>query len=153
MPHSLNPQDNTLIAFRQALDMGGLAAGMQFLNARVDYRCTAIYRLENLTMQNVVTYDRTGEVSNALVAVPLSDSFCQHVIRDGSFITEDSAQDQRLDGHPYQGVVVSYYGLPLMRTPGEIFGTFCHFDYVERIVPDSEIAFLEKAVRLLPAYL
>lgn len=145
--------DADLATFRWTLDTGGLAAGMQFLNARVDYRCTAIYRLENLTMQNVVTYDRTGEVSNALVAVPLSDSFCQHVVRDGSFVTADSAQDHRLDGHPYQGVVVSYYGLPLMRTPGEIFGTFCHFDYVERTVPDSEIAFLEKAARLLPAYM
>ena len=31
----------------------------------------------------------------------------------------------RLDDNPYQGVVVSYYRLPLMRTPDEIFGTFC----------------------------
>ena len=142
-----------LAALRRILDTGGLAAGLQFLNARVDYRCSAIYRLDKLTMQNVVTYDRTGAVSNALVAVPLTDSFCQHVIRDGSFATQDSGQDPRLDDNPYQGVVVSYYGLPLMRTPDEIFGTFCHFDYVERSVPDGEIAFLEKVARLLPAYL
>ena len=61
--------------------------------------------------------------------------------------------DPRLHDNPYRGVVVSYYGLPLMRGPDELFGTFCHLDYVERTVDDSEIAFLEKAVRLLPAYL
>ena len=148
----INPHAD-LTTLRHILDTGGLAAGLQFLNARVDYRCSAIYRLDKLTMQNVVTYDRTGAVNNALVAVPLTDSFCQHVIQDGSFATQDSGQDPRLDDNPYQGVVVSYYGLPLMRTPDEIFGTFCHFDYVERSVPDGEIAFLEKVARLLPAYL
>ena len=153
MLRSLTPPDNALAAFRQTLDVGGIAAGLQFLNARVEYRCSAIYRLENLTMHNVATYDRTGATSNSLLAVPLSDSFCQHVIRDGSFVTDDSSTDPRLAGHPYSGVVVSYYGLPLTRVPGEIYGTFCHFDYVERTVPDSEIAFLEKAARLLPTYI
>jgi GAF domain-containing protein len=88
-----------------------------------------------------------------LESVPLGDSFCQFTLRDGRFLTASSAADTRLDGHPYQGVMESYIGLPLARADGELFGTFCHFDLAGRPVNDEEYAFLTQVAAVLPRYL
>lgn len=84
--------------------------------------------------------------------VPLETSFCQYVLRDGQFITGDSSLDNRLDGHPYQGVMGSYVGLPLQGNADSLMGTFCHFDFENRQLPDDEFAFLQRVARLLPRY-
>ncbi|MDB5928574.1 MAG: guanylate cyclase [Polaromonas sp.] len=148
-PLALPALDEPLAQFRSAFDAGGLAGALHFLNARTSYRYTAIYRLEGQMMRNIELYDRLGEQSAALSEVPLGDSFCQFVMNQNGFATPNSADDRRLDGHPYQGVLNAYFGLPLSRGPGTIYGTFCHFDFEPRNLEDSEICLLEAVAPVL----
>ena len=145
---------NLLTELRQTLDHGGVSAGLRYLNERVPHRFTAVYRLVDGTMQNVGFFDKHGEIPpDALLAVPLTSSFCQFVLRDGQFASGATGHDARLDGHPYPGVVNSYVGLPLTRGGDDLRGTLCHFDFDAIDVPDDEFEFLRKAALLLPNYL
>ena len=122
-----------------AFDSVGLYGALRYLNGRTTFRCTAICRLDGQMMRNIHLYDRQGENPTSLCEVPLVDSFCQFVLRDNGFNTVNSADDARLMGHPYQGVMNSSFGLPLSRKPGTIYGTLCHFDVEPMMIPDSEI--------------
>lgn len=135
--------DQQLAQFRLAFDSGGLYGALRYLNARTPFRYTAVYRLDGQMMRNIHLYDRQGENPTSLAEVPLGDSFCQFVMRDNGFNTVNSANDARLLGHPYQGVVNSYFGLPLSRKAGTIYGTLCHFDVEPMMIPDGEIPLLE----------
>jgi hypothetical protein len=81
------------------------------------------------------------------------NSFCQFVLRDGLFLTEDSGSDHRLAGHPYAGVVGCYVGVPISKGPGSLDGTLCHFDLASHPVSDDEYLLLERVAMLLPAFL
>jgi hypothetical protein len=120
------------------IELGGLEAGLRFLNARTAFRYTAIYRFEGTMMRNLYLFDRQGETVSDFEKVPLGDSFCQFVMAENGFHTTDSSLDERLRGHPYQGVLNAYFGLPLSRKPGTIYGTFCHFDFKPQIWSDFE---------------
>jgi GAF domain-containing protein len=147
-------EPSPLADLTRVLAAEGALAGLAFLNQRVTHRCTAIYRLEAMTVRNLYLFDREGLLlPESLGVVQLDESFCQHAMRDGSFLTEDTRADSRVDGSPFKGVVVSYHGLPLLDARGELFGTLCHFDFVPRSLADSEFEFLQKAARVLPAYL
>jgi GAF domain-containing protein len=135
------------------IERGGLEAGLKFLNARSAYRYTAIYRLEGAMMRNIYLYDRLGEAVSDFAKVPLEESFCQFVMAGGVFCTGDSGQDARLRDHPYQGVLNAYFGLPLSRKPGTLYGTFCHFDFRPQVIEDSEIEFLQSVTPWLLDYL
>jgi hypothetical protein len=135
--------------FRAAIDAGGLEAALAHLNRRTDFRYTAIYRLDGGMMRNICLFDRQGQDVSNLAEVPLGDSFCQFVMADNGFRTADSSQDARLDGHVYQGILNSYFGLPLSHQPGTIYGTLCHFDFDPKQIPDSEVPFLESVRPIL----
>ncbi len=140
----------------ESLNSGGLEAGLRFLNQRVDHRFTAVYRLQDMVLHNVELIDKVegdDQVRSGLQAVPLGESFCQFVLRDGFFRVSRTTGMAALDGHPHQGVMESYVGLPLMSSPDKMFGTLCHFDFAERALPDEEFAFLQRVARLLPRYL
>ncbi len=142
------------IALEGILKAGGLQAGLAWLNSRVPHRFTAVYLLDKLLLKNRAVVDKDGEAATPplLMEVPLGTSFCQYVLRDGQFITGDSGVDKRLDGHPFQGVMGSYVGLPLQGSGDSLMGTFCHFDFENRELPDEEFAFLQRVARLLPRY-
>jgi GAF domain-containing protein len=135
------------------IELGGVEAGLKFLNARTAYRYTGIYRFEGAMMRNIYLYDRRGEVESDFAKVPLGDSFCQFVMADGGFYTRDSGHDERLLGHPCRGVLNAYFGLPLSRRPGTLYGTFCHFDFKPIVIDDSEIEFLQSVTPWLMDYL
>jgi GAF domain-containing protein len=139
--------------FEQILLKDGVIAGLRYLNRRVEHRCTAIYRLEAMTVRNMYLYDRQGSLlPEALGVVPLGDSFCQHAIREGSFLSDDTRADSRVDGSPFKGVVVAYHGIPLVDQSDQLFGTLCHFDFETRRLSDEEFEFLHQAARVLSAY-
>ena len=140
---ALEALDEQLAQFRSAFDSGGLYGALRYLNSRTSYRYTAIYRLDGQMMRNIHLYDRRGENPTRLAEVPLEDSFCQFVLKDNGFNTAHSAHDERLRDHPYQGIMNSYFGLPLSRKSGTIYGTFCHFDFEPMAIQDSEIPLLE----------
>ena len=141
--------DDQLARFRSVIESQGLHDALRYLNVRTDFRYTAVYRLDGQMLRNIDLYDRLGEDSENLSEVPLGESFCQFVLRDKGFRTADSAQDERLQGHPFQGIMNSYFGLPLSRKAGTIFGTFCHFDFKPIVIADSEISLLEAIAPVL----
>jgi hypothetical protein len=87
-----------------------------------------------------------------LRVVPLKDSFCQFVLRDGLFLTQSSGTDPRLVGHPYAGAVNCYVGVPVIAQNG-MQGTLCHFDIEDHAVADREYLLLAACARLLSSYL
>jgi GAF domain-containing protein len=147
-------QSPVIATFARLIEHEGVVAGLAFLNRRVGHRCTAIYRLEHLTVRNLYLFDRQGaQLPEALSVVPLGDSFCQHAIREGAFLTEDTRDDVRVDGSPFQGVVVAYHGIPLRDKRGQLFGSICHFDFKPQALPDEEFEVLQQAALTLPDYL
>lgn len=141
-------------ALQDILQTQGVVAGLQFLNQRVAHRFTAISHLSNMMLRNIYLYDKQqASLPASLQASALTDSFCQHAIRDGSFLTSDSTENACLDDSPFQGVVIAYHGIPILDHAGNLFGSFCHFDYVSQPFPDEEFAFLQDAARLFSPYL
>ena len=105
--------------YQRSLETRG-PAGLAFLNSRVPHRYTGVFRLHEGALRNMFLHDKQGEiVPEFLQVVPLNDSFCQFTLRDGLFTTQDSSTDQRLDGHKYKGVLLSYVGLPLHGNAGD----------------------------------
>lgn len=152
---ALLPPENqqALKAYLRILEIQG-PAGLEFLNARVPHRYTAVYQLDGKVLRNRYLFDKQGEVlPEALAAVGLNDSFCQFVLRDGQFLTGNSGNDARLDGHMYQGVVNAYTGLPLQDNRAQLYGTLCHFDVMPLDLPDQEFEFLQQVCKVLPRYL
>lgn len=144
----------TLHDFRSVLDTRGLHAGLKFLNGPVAHRYTGVFQLNNGVFRNVDLYDKEGEVMPEFLAeVPLTDSFCQFVIRDGVFCTDNTSADRRLDGHKYQGVLLTYHGVLVVDNKGELSGTLCHFDADSRKLPDEYFTILQQAARIIPPYL
>lgn len=138
--------------FKGVLASAGADSALAFLNAGVPHRYSAVYRLDGNTLRNILLFDKVGEVRPAFLAeVPFNTSFCQFVIRDGLFRTSDSANDRRLDGHPYQGVMVSYHGVPIL-AHGEIWGTLCHFDVAVQPLADAEFDLLREAAIVTPGF-
>ena len=136
------------------LNEGGLHAGLIFLNARVAHRCTAVYKLDGSVLSLVARVDKIdGESSPGQSVVPLTDSFCQFVVNTGPVLVTNAKNDPRVIGSPYAGPVVGYVGLPLIRGPGELFGTFCHYDFCEQPMSDEEFAFLQGVAQLLPRFI
>lgn len=139
-----------LQSLEQILHSQGLHAALEFLNQQVTHRFTAVYRLNKDSMEIVELVDKLNDPSTApLSRVPFSQSFCEVAVRDGSLVTSNSALEKKLDGAPYQGVLTSYVGLPLMRPAGDLFGTLCHYDYEEQAISDDTFSFLQQASVLL----
>jgi GAF domain-containing protein len=136
-----------------ALARQGLQGALGVLNARVPHRFTVVYRLFGQSLHNVATVDKHLHLEALdLKSVPLKESYCQFVLRDGLFLTEQSAADERLQGHPYAGVVGSYVGVPLRDRAGKLAGTLCHFDLQDHKLDDDEYLLLDRAAKLLPAF-
>ena len=142
-----------IAAFKAKLEAGGVEAAIEFLNSRTPFRYSAIFRLEGDQIRNLYLYDREHQTVSQPQPMPLRESFCQIVVDEGTFTTAHSAVDARVDGHAKQGVLNAYFGLPLVDTPGSIFGTFCHFDPEPKSLDTPEIPFLEAVTPLLMPYL
>ena len=145
---------NPLKELETALSKGGLRAGLVFLNARVAHRCTAVYRLDGNVLRLVELIDKIDDKSSSGPPdVPLVDSFCDLVVKNGPALITNSKKDSRISENLHKNAVVSYVGLPLARGPGELFGTFCHYDFCEQTMPEEEYLFLHEAARLLPKFI
>ena len=140
--------------FSNALRLDGVPGALKYLNRGVDHRYTSISRLDGLDFVNAGLYDKAGQQIPATFSyTPVHASFCQFVLRDGAFRTNDSSLDTRLAGHPYQGVMMAYHGVPVKNAQGDLYGTLCHFDLVQRPLPDAEFELLQQAATLLAPYL
>lgn len=145
---------NVLRAVAAALAGQGIEAGLEILNQRVPHRFTGIYRLTGNVLHNAALVDKEeGSGTVVLTDVPLNDSFCQFVFRDGSFSTTHSGTDARLAGNPYSGIIGSYVGVPIPGLNGGLYGTLCHFDFGDHAIGDEEFLVLGRVAQILPRYL
>ncbi|MDM0036704.1 GAF domain-containing protein [Variovorax sp. J22P271] len=150
----MNPYERTLDHFSALLAGQGPQEALRYLNQGVPHRYTAVYRFERELLRNVLLEDKRGQMRpEYLIAVPFKQSFCQFVLRDQAFRTDDSAHDDRLVGHPYRGVVVSYHSVPVVDEHGTLWGTMSHFDMSSHPLSDSEFALLQDAAGALTRYL
>jgi hypothetical protein len=144
----------TFDGFSSRLATAGCGAALAYLNAGVDHRYTGIYRLRDGVMKNIELADKEGEMRpDFLAEVPLGDSFCQFVLRDGFLRMSDSGADARLDGHKYQGVLLAYTGVPIEDEAGGLWGTLCHFDARTVDISDAAFDLLQQAAKALPPHL
>lgn len=129
-------------------------SGLELLNKRVPHRFTIIYRFDGEAFFAIAVVDKLKEASPALFSrVPFEDSFCRFTVTAGQFLTAASMDDRRLDGHLHQANVQSYIGLPLTCPNGDLYGTFCHVDFVPQAIDDSEFSFMQVAGRHLAGHL
>lgn len=132
----------------------GMGTALALLNSEVPHRFTGVYRATPTAMVLVELLDKDGAPRpDYLAEVPLASSFCQYVLRDGSFLTGNSGTDKRLNGHPYQGVLLAYCGAPIFGTQGIPIGTVCHFDAASCEVSEVQVARLHAAASILANYL
>ena len=146
---------NSLIRlFEDVLALSGVEPALEVLNRGLPHRYTAIFRLDHDTLVNLYLFDKQGQLRpEALERVPLVDSFCQLVLKQGFLKSDNSVIDPRLDFSPFQGMVVSYHGVPIENNAGGLYGTLCHFDMVERQISDEDFDSLQRAARQLPRYM
>ncbi|QIL80750.1 guanylate cyclase [Diaphorobacter sp. HDW4A] len=142
-----------LIEFSQLLKRD-LLLGLAYLNERVPHRFTAVNQFDGDLIRNVHVYDKQGQVMpKHIKPVAMGDSFCQFVARDGHFLSCDTAEDVRLDGHRHQGNYNAYVGVPILDNVNKLWGTLCHLDLVSQTVTDQEFDFLQRASGVLSRHL
>jgi hypothetical protein len=137
------------------LAQSGPAAALAYLNDGVPHRFSAIYRFAGPLLHNVLLHDKAGRMRpDFLSVVPFSRSFCQFVVKESAFRTDNSVADPRLVGHALRGIVVSYHSVPVLdHLTGELWGTLSHFDMRSLSLPEQEFDLLQAAAALLPRYL
>ncbi|MDM0117293.1 GAF domain-containing protein [Variovorax sp. J22R133] len=149
----MQQSERNLDRFLAWLRSEGPEAALQYLNSGVPHRYSAIYRFEGELLRNVALHDKRRQMRpQFLIAVPFKQSFCQFVRRDQVFRTEDSASDERLAGHPYRGVVVSYHSAPVLNDQGALWGTMSHFDMGRQPLPEPEFDLLREAALALGSF-
>ena len=132
----------------------GLRSALNYLNSRVSYRFTTVYRLENQRLKVVETVDKLNESSFfSSQENLLNDSLCRFPVLQGIFTSSHTAADPRLTKAVYPAEVGSYTGVRLMLDNGEVFGTLCHYDLEPRAISHTEYHFLELAGKTIARHL
>ncbi len=119
--------------FSRTLSSSGLRPALAYLLSLTDYRFIAIFRFENGKANAAVYVDRENPEVLGVAEVPEQATYCCFV-RDsgGVFMTADSMQDPRVEGHVARAAVRAYCGVPVMDAEGAMMGTLCHYDVVPR---------------------
>lgn len=132
----------------------GLKPAVKYLNSRVPYRFTTVYRLEHDVFNVIETVDKLDEFNpNASSSTPYSQSLCRFPVLHGTFSTSDTTTDPRLKGLCYPSAVGSYSGVQLTLANGDLYGTFCHYDFAKQIISHFEYQFLQLATTLITRHL
>jgi GAF domain-containing protein len=134
----------------RVLHATGVLAALAFLNARVRFRYTGIFRPEPPLLRNIRLFDRenpTLNVSGNVIA--LIDGYCGIACSTNApFATGNSERDPRLRSHPARLSMRSYAGVPIRAADGSAWGTLCHFDMRPRIISATEVPLLKRVVPL-----
>lgn len=135
------------------LENDGLVAGLEFLNARVDFRFTGLYRLDVDRMRKACLVDKRGGAGLPFLdEVLLEDGLSRYALRDGMFSTGDTMADERLADYRFAGMVGSCFIVRLVDAAGKLWGTFLHFDMINRDIDADEAAFLLQLPPLLSRF-
>jgi hypothetical protein len=110
----------------------GLVAGLETLNERVPHRFTAVFKLGDGMVTNIVLVDKQKAFDTfSLQPVPLTGSFCSFALKDGP------------------RAVGAYVGVPIAGETHGLYGTLCHFDFDDLPLPDQEFYLLEHVAQIL----
>ena len=141
------PVAKVLAEFGSVLECSGLHKALGYLNARVRFRFTGVYRFEPTTLVNECLWDRENpSLDQCGTVLPLPDTYCVIARTLGkAFQTENAPEDPRLEGHSARHTVISYNGMPIRMLDGLIAGVLCHYDLRPRILPEDELQVLECA--------
>jgi GAF domain-containing protein len=127
------------------LHRSGVRAALVQLNRHSSHRFTALFRFEGDILRNLHLVDRDDPRVERCPDLPVLESYCVYVRNSAAkFVTENSALDARVLGHPKQASVRSYCGLPLFTPDGELFGTICLFDFEALPFSKLEMMVLEE---------
>ena len=120
-----------LTDFREALRRQGLGSAMRLLNDAAGYRFSAVYAFMGGNLRNLCLIDKEDAHVSRTGDISVEESYCVFIKRSAQpFSVENSSQDSRVENHPKQPAIRSYYGVPIVGpTTGRIIGTVCHFDY------------------------
>ncbi len=111
----------------------GLRLALAQLLELTDYRFIGIWRFEDGKANAVVHYDRENPEVTSASEVPDTATYCCFVRASGEpFKTPNALVDERLMQHPAREKVLTYCGVPVMDSFGNIMGTLCHYDVVPR---------------------
>lgn len=148
------PDLGCLEEFDQIIRLQGLRSALLYLNALVPHRFTALYRLEGSSFVCKAAVDaEQEELTLDLTEVPVADSYCQFVVRDGVYWTPDSLTDPVLAGHKHRELVRSYIGTRVGHPGQSAQGSLCHIDFSPWSVNVDQVAFFEHAAMRLRPFL
>lgn len=143
MQHQI--QDEIPASVEQMLAEDRVHAALELLNSTTDHRFTGVYRIDDDVLRNVAIFDSTNPDLPVGDDAPLLDTYCSITAESGApFCTSDTADDERVEGHPARQTTRSYCGVPLRLEDGEPFGTLCHFDAVPRSAKEEDIRLLAR---------
>lgn len=130
-------------------------AVLSALNRRTRFRYTGVYHADPPYLRNLLLFDRENPRLNLSGEVcPLEETYCSLVYRTArTFGTRNAPRDERLVSHPRRDNVISYFGVPIRRANGTVWGTLCHFDVKPRLVATVEIPVLESAASIIAVWL
>ena len=116
-------------ALKAILRSQGIRAALQFINQLSPHRFTALYRFSDRNLINHFYYDRTNPAITRSPDNLLENSYCIFLKNSGkSFSLADSTSDDRVREHPKRMVILSYIGVPLITSAGDMIGSVCNFD-------------------------
>jgi len=137
-------------ALKRILETQGIRNALVFLNHLTNHRFTSLYRFDDETLKSRIFYDRLNPRQEECPDIPLETSYCIFLKQTGeAFLTEDSLSDERVVDHPKRRAVQSYYGVPLVTSTGEMFGSLCHFDFEPRPLEPAAAELLDTLAYLL----
>jgi hypothetical protein len=139
-------------AFRDLLVCDGLHAALGFLNGRVDFRFTGVFRFDGAMLRNVCLFDREGPHQRRGHDAPISQTYCGITGSGGDSL---EIADGRLDPRfPWmQGnAVIAYCGVPVFEPRGDVIGSLCHFDLRPCQIPKAELPTVRAAAGLVWTY-
>lgn len=141
---------DSLRQLRRVLTEQDIRAALIFLNGLTEHRFTALYRFDKETLKNLYFFDRENPSQDSAPDIPVMASYCVFVRNHrATFITRDSLQDDRVDGHPKRRELQSYCGVPLRDANGEMFGTICHFDFRPIQISEENVELMEAVAPLI----
>ncbi|MDP9177304.1 MAG: GAF domain-containing protein [Gemmatimonadota bacterium] len=145
---------NASSEFVAVLERSGLHDALRYLNGRVRFRFTGVYRcdksvliIQSLCDRENPSVEHCGEIRQ------LKGTFCSIVLATGEpFATGNAPADPLLEKYPLRHTVISYSGVPIRTPTGRIGGVLCHYDFRPRLLPPGEQKILASVTPYLAQY-
>ena len=154
-PGSIGASRKKILQFEKILAEGGILPALGFLNSRVKHRYTSVSRFDAPMIRNLFVFDRKNpRILYGGTTQALEDTYAALVQRrKQQFRTDNSMQDGRLLYHAARATVVSYVGVPIRLSSGELWGVLSHHDRETRVAPMGEVELLQEVIPSLARWL